>query len=142
MVGSVRIDRLGALFTVVGAAALAFLPFVVFKQNRILPGDALGLSAVLTPRVAWGCLAALAATALVATCVRDARVRFGAALLAIIIMASAVAAAGNALTPPGNRVVRVAPGAGSWLLLAALALMATDALARLRPRPLTRVLLL
>ena len=38
--------------------------------------------------------------------------------------------------------MRVAPGAGSWLLLAVLVLMATDALTRLQPRPLTRVLLL
>jgi osmoprotectant transport system permease protein len=38
--------------------------------------------------------------------------------------------------------VRVAPGAGFWLLLAALMLLATDALTRLQPRPLTRVLLL
>jgi hypothetical protein len=35
-----RIDPLGALVAAVGAAALLWLPFVVFKPNRILPGDA------------------------------------------------------------------------------------------------------
>ncbi len=142
MASARRIDRLGALLTTVGAAALAFLPFVVLKPNRILPGDALSLCDVLAPSAAYSSMAALAATAFTALLVRDARVRFGVALLGIVLLAAAVASAGNILTPPGNRVVRVAPGAGSWLLLAALVLMATDALTRLKPRPLTRVLLL
>ncbi len=142
MVSALRIDRLGALFTAVGAPALAFLPFVVFKQNRILPGDALSLYAALPPPAAYGCLAALIVTAITALFVRQARIRFGVALLGIVILAAAVAAAGNGLTAVGNRVVRVAPGAGCWLLLAMLMLMATDALTRLKPRPLTRVLLL
>jgi osmoprotectant transport system permease protein len=57
-------------------------------------------------------------------------------------VALAVAAAGNALTPPGNNVVRVAAGSGFWLLLTALGLMATDAITRLGPGPGVRVLLL
>ena len=142
MLSALRIDRLGALLTAVGAAALVCLPFVVFKQNRILPGDALSLYAVLPPLAAYACLAALLVTAIAALLVHDARIRFGVALLGIVMLAAAVAAAGNALTPPGNRVVRVAPGAGCWLLLVTLMLMATDALTRLKPRPLTRVLLL
>ncbi|WP_062215101.1 ABC transporter permease, partial [Aureimonas sp. AU20] len=46
------------------------------------------------------------------------------------------------LTPAGNTYARVAPGSGFWLLVFALALLATDALARLRPPPLLRVALL
>ena len=46
------------------------------------------------------------------------------------------------LTPPGNKVVRVAPGGAFWVLLLCLGLLATDAITRLRPGPLTRVLLL
>ena len=57
-------------------------------------------------------------------------------------MALAVAAAGDALTPPGNMVVRVAPGAGFWVLLCSLGLMVTDAITRLRPGPLLRVVAL
>jgi osmoprotectant transport system permease protein len=142
MTRPLHIDRLGTLLTVVAAAALAFLPFVVFKPNRILPGDALGLYAVLAPPAAYGCFAALLVTAITAVLVRRAQVRFGVALLGVVIVAAAVAAASNGLTPPGNRVVRVAPGAGCWLLLVTLVLMATDALTRLKPRPLMRVLLL
>jgi len=137
-----RIDRLGALLCAVGAAALAWLPFVVSKPNRIMPGDALGLHAAVPAPLALACFAALAVAALAALFVRDGRVRLGLALLGVAILSAAVAAAADGLTPPGNRVVRVSPGAGWWLLLAALILMATDALTRLRPRPLARVMLL
>jgi osmoprotectant transport system permease protein len=142
MAHALRVDRLGTLLTAVGAAALAFPPFVVFKPNRILPGDALSLYGALPPPVAYGCCAALVVTAITAVFVRHARIRFGVALLGIVIVAATLAAAGDGLTPPGNRVVRIAPGAGGWLLLATLVLMATDALTRLQPRALTRVLLL
>ncbi|HEY5020199.1 MAG TPA: hypothetical protein VII17_04205, partial [Steroidobacteraceae bacterium] len=47
MGGRGAIDRLGALLTLVGVAALVFLPFVVFKANRILPGDARVLLQIL-----------------------------------------------------------------------------------------------
>jgi osmoprotectant transport system permease protein len=60
----------------------------------------------------------------------------------VIVVAAAIATAGNLLTPPGNRVVRVAPGSGFWVLLVAVGLMATDAITRLRPRPAARVLML
>jgi osmoprotectant transport system permease protein len=142
MLNAPRIDRLGTLLTAVGATALAFLPFAVFKQNRILPGDSLSLVAALPQPDAGGCLAAMVVIAITALFVRQARVRFSVALLGIVVLAAAVAVAGNGLTPPGNRVVRVAPGAGFWLLLATLMLLATDALTRLQPRPLARVVLL
>jgi osmoprotectant transport system permease protein len=60
----------------------------------------------------------------------------------VVVVALAIAAAGNALTPSGNKVVRIAPGAGFWILAVALGLMATDAITRLRPGPGMRVLLL
>jgi osmoprotectant transport system permease protein len=137
-----RIDPLGALLAALGAAALLWLPFVVFKLNRILPGDARTLAQVLPPSATLACDAALLLIALVALGVANARVRLAAGLLGVIIVAAAVATAGNLLTPAGNRVVRVAPGAGFWLLLAAVGLMATDAITRLRPRPAVRVLML
>ncbi|MGH8252870.1 MAG: ABC transporter permease [Steroidobacteraceae bacterium] len=139
---SFRIDRLGALLVALGAASLLWLPFAVFKQNRIMPGDALGLFSSAPAPAAYACLGALCAAALVALFVAGARLRFAVALLGIVLLAGAIAAAGNALTPPGNRVVRVAPGAACWSLLAMLVLLAADALTRLRPRPLVRVLLL
>jgi osmoprotectant transport system permease protein len=138
----IRIDPLGALLSVAGATALLWLPFVVFKLNRILPGDARTLVQVLPASAALACQAGLLLIALLALAVADARLRLVAALIGVVIVAAAVATAGNLLTPAGNRVVRVAPGAGFWLLLVALGLMATDALTRLRPRPAVRVLML
>lgn len=137
-----RIDRLGALVSAVAAAAVVFLPFVVFKSNRIVPGDPRGLLEVLPLWAALACHATLILVAIVALGVSNARGRLAAALLGVVVVALAVAAAGNALTPAGNKVVRVAPGAGFWVLLVALGLMATDAITRLRPGPGMRVLLL
>jgi osmoprotectant transport system permease protein len=137
-----RIDPLGTLVTAVGAAALLWLPFVVLKPNRILPGDAHSLIGVLPASAAAACLASLTLVALAAIAISNARLRLAAALLGLIVVAAAIATAGNVLTPPGNRVVRVAPGSGFWVLLVAVGLMATDAITRLRPRPAARVLML
>ena len=137
-----RIDPLGTLVTAVGAAALLWLPFVVLKPNRILPGDAHSLIGVLPASAGFACLASLMLVALAAIALSNARLRLAAALLGLIVVAAAIATAGNLLTPPGNRVVRVAPGSGFWVLLVAVGLMATDAITRLRPRPAARVLML
>ena len=137
-----RLDPLGVLLSAAGAAALMLLPFVLIKANRIVPGDPRALGEVLPAWGALACEAALLLSALVALGVADARVRLAAALLGVVAVALAVAAAGDALTPPGNKVVRIAPGAAFWVLLVALGLMATDATTRLRPGPGLRVLFL
>ena len=137
-----RIDRLGALLTLVGAAGLILLPFVSFKANRILPGDPRGLAEVLTPWAALACWALLAAVTAVALLAANAPLRLAAALAGIVVTATALADAANTLTPPHDLIVRVAPGGGFWLLLAALGLLATDAITRMRPGPSARVLLL
>jgi osmoprotectant transport system permease protein len=137
-----RVDRLGLLLTVAGAAALIWLPFVVFKSNRIVPGEPRTMHEVLPLWGALGVQALLLGAAAVGLGVADARRRLAAALAGIVVLALAVAAAANALTPPGNKVVRIALGGASWVLLVCLGLMATDAITRMRPGPLTRVLLL
>ena len=137
-----RIDRLGALLTLVGAAGLFLLPFVAFKANRILPGDPHGLAQVLPVWAVIGCWATLAAVAAMALFAANAPLRLAAALAGIVVTGMTLAAASDALTPAHNLVVRVAPGAGFWLLLAALGLLATDAITRMRPGPGTRVVLL
>jgi osmoprotectant transport system permease protein len=137
-----RIDALGALLTAAGVLAFICLPFVLFKANRILPGDPRTLAEVLPPLWSLACGAALVLAALASLASGDARTRLLAALLGIIAVALAAAAAGNALTPPGNRVVRVAPGGAFWVLIVCLGLLATDAITRMRPGPAMRVLLL
>jgi osmoprotectant transport system permease protein len=138
----VRIDSLGAVLTAAGAAALLLLPFVLFKSNRIVPGDPRTLSEVLPAWGALGCYAALTLAAIAALWVAEARLRLALALLGVVAVALAAAAAGDALTPPGDRIVRVAPGAAFWVLMVCLGLLATDAMTRLRPGPGLRVLFL
>jgi osmoprotectant transport system permease protein len=137
-----RIDRLGLLLSAAGLAALVWLPFVVFKSNRIVPGEPRELQQVLPTWGALGLQTVLLLTALVALFITDAKRRLSAALAGVIVLALALAAAANALTPAGDKVMRVAAGAAFWVLLIALGLLATDAITRMRPGPLTRVLLL
>ncbi|MFZ0551589.1 MAG: hypothetical protein WAM21_12355, partial [Steroidobacteraceae bacterium] len=70
-----RVDRLGALLTLVGAAGLFLLPVVTFKANRILPGDPRDLAQVLPVWAALGCRATLAAVAAVALLAANAPLR-------------------------------------------------------------------
>jgi osmoprotectant transport system permease protein len=133
-----RIDQLGVLLSLVGALALALLPLIVFKANRIVPGEPRALLDVL-PTAALALYFSLAAAAAVALLVQNPQVRLLAALIGIALLAVAVAAAADILTPEGNRVVRAAPGAGFWIVLIALGLLATDALTRLQPGPVLRV---
>jgi osmoprotectant transport system permease protein len=134
------LDPLGLLLAVAGTLALTLLPFILFKANRIVPGDPRGLFQVLPVWAALGCEVLLAGCALVAVCVAYAPWRLCAALAGITAVALAAAAAGDALTPPGNHVVRVAPGPAFWILLVCLGLLATDAITRMRPGPVLRVL--
>ncbi len=142
MLQRLRPDRLGLVLTGSGLVALLWLPFVVFKSNRIVPGIPHALLEVLTTTAALAGLSAWILVAVAALWSRRAGLRLGAALLGIIMLAWAISAACNALTPAGNQVVRVAPGSGFWLLLISLALVATDAVTRLQLRPARRVLLL
>jgi osmoprotectant transport system permease protein len=137
-----RADPLGMVLSCAGLLALTLLPFMVFKTNRIVPGEPRALLAVLPAWQAFGCQGILAAAALVAVLARNARLRLGVALLSLAAVALAAAGAADALTPAGNKVVRVAPGSGWWVLIVCLGLMATDAVTRLRPGPARRVLFL
>jgi osmoprotectant transport system permease protein len=136
------IDRLGVLLTAIGVAALLLLPFVVFKANRILPGDARSLFEILPTWEALGFHAVLILAATTALTARSARLRLAMALAAVAAVVVTIGAAGDALTPVGNKVVRVSAGPGFWVLLLALGLMATDAITRMRPGPGIRVLFL
>ena len=137
-----RVDPLGAVLVVAGGAALLFLPFVLVKANRILPGDPRSLLQVLPPREAFGCAAVLVAAAIGALWTANARARLALAIGGVVAVALAAAAAGDALTPPGDAVVRIAPGGAFWVLLVCLGLLATDATTRLTPGPALRVLFL
>ncbi|HEX9472604.1 MAG TPA: hypothetical protein VF931_00340, partial [Steroidobacteraceae bacterium] len=100
------LDPLGTLLSAVGVAALVFLPFVVFKANRIVPGEVRSLLDFLPAWAAMAFVLVLLLVAVVAVRVPNARLRLAVALAGVIAVAIAIAVAGNALTPPGNKVVR------------------------------------
>jgi osmoprotectant transport system permease protein len=133
------LDPLGTVLCVAAGTALAALPFVLVKANRILPGAPRAVAEVLSPAMSLGFHAMLALAAFVCLRSSNARVRLFIALVGLAVVAIAVGTAATLLSPVGDRVVRVAPGGASWVLAIALGLMATDALARLRPGPLARV---
>jgi osmoprotectant transport system permease protein len=136
------IDRLGALLSVVGCAALALLPLVLFKMNRIVPGAPRPLQQILPGWVALVFYGTLLLVALCALFSASAWLRLAAALAGVAALVLTMGAAGDALTPLGNAVVRVSPGTAFWILLLCLGLMSTDAITRLRPGPGLRVLFL
>ncbi|VDC26706.1 ABC transporter permease [Pseudogemmobacter humi] len=134
--GRFALSRTGLLFAALGAAGLA-LPLVQFKPNRIVLGDALWLPGALP----FGWLAAaLIACALFAALPQRLShgLRLALAVAGLVITLASLGLAAKGLMPEGNRMARVAPAAGFWLLFLAFALMAADALARMRPGLKTR----
>jgi osmoprotectant transport system permease protein len=136
------IDRLGALLSLAGLVALECLPFVVFKANRIVPGDPRTLLQILPAWQVFSFYAILMLVAATALGAVSARLRLAAALIGVAAVTLTIGAAGDILTPLGNKVVRVSPGGSFWVLLICLGLLATDAITRLRPGPGVRVLFL
>ena len=137
--GTHRIDRLGALACVVGAAAVYSMPLLVFKANRIAAGDPHGLLSAL-PAVTGVVLSVLlAAVGAVVLLSRVPLVRLAAGVLGLIALALAVGQGATSLIPEGEKYARVSLGGAFWLLMLTLALLVTDALARLRLGPGARV---
>lgn len=135
----VRFDRLGLLLGSAALAALALLPFIVFKTSRIASGEALSLFHALPGAGGVGVAALIVAAALVAVAATDVRARLAAGIAGVVVVALAVGYAADLQTPAGDRVVRIAPGAGSWVLLISFLLIATNAVTQFRLRPAVRV---
>lgn len=135
-------DKVGLLIAaLLGYAALA-LPFATLRANRIVQGESLGLIDAIPGFAAITLAVTLAVCALIAFFRTGTRLRLGAALVGLAVLAFTVGLAGAYLTPEGNSYARVSPASGFWLVMAGLMVMATDAIARLKPQPATRVLLL
>ena len=137
-VGRPVIEPVGVVVALVAAAGLA-LPFTVFKANRIVPGDGVLLWDALPPGalligLVWIGLSILAGLVRLPLPIKLAA--SGSSLVITILLAGI---SGHHLTPPDNSYARIGIGSGFWLLSFALALMVTDALARMRPGPWLRI---
>ena len=65
-----------------------------------------------------------------------------AGFLVLAVLFIFIGWSGSYLTPEGDTFARVSPGAGFWLLVFAFALLVTDALTRLRFKPVVRIAIL
>ncbi|MBB3946716.1 osmoprotectant transport system permease protein [Rhizobium skierniewicense] len=135
-------DKVGALIAALLAYALFALPFATFRANRIVPGDVRSVLDALPRTWAYALYALIGITVCCAFFRNDARLRLGLALVGLAALALAIGSAASHLTPVDNSYARVSPASGFWLLASGLILMATDAIARLNPRPALRIVLL
>lgn len=134
-------DRLGLVVAVLAVIG-ALTPFAGFRANRIVPGTGVGLPDALPGwelALVGSVLAAAAAMALMRLA---PRFRLLISLAALLALAFAIGDAARFLTPAGDKISRTSPATGFWLLTLAYALMASDAVARLKLKPWTRIGLL
>jgi len=136
------VDKLGVLIALIISAAWVFLPFATFKANRIVQGqsraffDALPVSEAIL-------LALVIAVALPVTFYRTPTLwRLLMSVVALATLFILIGHAATHLTPAGNALARVSPGAGFWVLVFAFILLAADGLTRLHLKPLARVAIL
>ena len=125
------ISRPGLLFALLGLMGLA-VPLVQFKPNRIVAGEGVYLPGALGV-MGWLLVALLGAGLLAGIVGRlPLRLRLAIGCGGVVVSLLALGATAQALTPEGNTMARVAPASGVWLLLLGFALMAADALSRMR----------
>jgi osmoprotectant transport system permease protein len=134
-------DRLGVVIAALAVAG-TFTPFVAFRANRIVPGKAIGLLSALPVWELAIMAAVLGAAAVLAVARLASRFRLLISLAALGALAVAIGDAARFVTPVGDKISRTSPGTGFWLLTLAFALMASDAVARLKLKPWTRIGLL
>jgi len=136
-----KLDKLGILVGLLAVAG-ALLPFAMSRPTRIAAGEARHLFEAL-PTTASAAVAVLVLAGTVVSLLRlSTLVRLGAGLAVLTLLLVAIGWSAIFLVPPDNTFARVGPGGGFWVWLLAFALLVTDALARLRPRPWARIGLL
>jgi osmoprotectant transport system permease protein len=132
------LDKLGVLIAAIGGAG-AIASFAAFRANRIVLGEGRSILASLPAYEAIALSFIIAATILVALFRTPAAARLVASFVGLAALLVFIGRAAGHLTPPGDTLARVSPATGFWLMLFAFALLAADALTRLKLRPLVRI---
>jgi len=131
-------DKLGVLIALIATIA-AIMPFAAFRANRIVLGENKGILEALPAGEGVLLLIVLFAAIVVALVRTPVLWRLGASLAVLALLFVAIGHAGSFLTPEGDRIARVSPGGGFWLLVFAFALLAADAIVRLKLKPWVRI---
>lgn len=134
-----RVDRLGVVLVAGGGLAMAWMPFIIVKANRIAAGKPQLLTQLIAQPAALMLIALLAAAALAALFLRNQVIRLGIATLAITALIVTLGLVSTVATPAGSTVARITPGGSFWVLLGVVGLMISDALVKLRLTPWLRV---
>jgi osmoprotectant transport system permease protein len=138
-VSAIKLDKLGVPIAALALFAAFAAPLVTLRANRIAAGEGRRLLEALPPATAALLLTAVVAASLLALPRLRPEVRLVASAAAFAALALTIGTAATHLTPAGDKFARVAPASGFWLMTFAFALLATDALTRLRLGPLARV---
>lgn len=139
---TLRPDKVGVLISAIMIYALAAMPFATVRANRIVQGETKSLMDALPLTAGYGLFVLLVIVAAIAFFRTDKAVKLASAFVGVAALSFFIGQAAAYLTPDGNTYARVSPASGFWVLFAALSLLATDAIARLDPRPALRILLL
>ena len=134
-----KLDRLDVPIAVLALFGALAAPLVTFRANRIAAGEGRALIEALPPATAALLLAVVVAASLLALPRLSPGARLAASALALATLALTIGTAATHLTPEGDKLARVAPASGFWLMTFAFTLLATDALTRLRLGPLARI---
>jgi osmoprotectant transport system permease protein len=133
------LDKLGVVVALIMAAAWAWLPFMLFRANRIVAGQAKTLFESLPYGQAAAFAGFMVLSLLLVLLRTPTRWRLALSGIGLVVLLLLVGSAANTLTPAGNTIARVSPGGSFWLLLGAYALVGADALTRLKLRPWPRL---
>jgi osmoprotectant transport system permease protein len=136
---TLHLDRLGSVITGLIGFALFASSFVTYRANRIVAGEGRQLIDALPPAGALITIAVALGVALCAALAHRPLARLAAASLGLCVVFPAVGYSAGFVTPAGNTFARVSPALGFWLLALAFALLAADALTRLRLGPWGRL---
>ncbi|WP_331375905.1 ABC transporter permease [Sinorhizobium chiapasense] len=137
-----RVDKLGVVIAALAVYGALLAPFATFRANRIVQGDAKAILEALPPSLGYTLLALVALAAAIAFFKTPNLVRMAVAFAALVALGVLIGTAANHLTPPENTYARVSPASGFWVMVFALSLLVADALTRMNPGPVIRLLFL
>ncbi|WPE21342.1 ABC transporter permease [Shinella zoogloeoides] len=137
-----RIDKLGVVIAALLAYGAFLAPFASFRANRIVPGEGRLILEALPGGLGPALLAFVAVAIVIVVLKTPTVLRLLLGLAAVLALAVLIGLSAGHLTPPENSYARVAPASGFWLTGFAFALLAADALTRLRLSPYARIALL
>jgi osmoprotectant transport system permease protein len=139
---NIRLDKVGMLIGALTLYGATVAPFATARANRIVQGEARSILEALPSPINALLLAIILVIAGFAFFQTRSALRLLVSFTGLAALCISIGIAASFLTPVDNTYARVSPASGFWVIFAALALLGTDAIARLDPKPAYRVLFL